>query len=146
MKMSTKTRYGTRLMLELGLYYEQGPLLLKDIARLEDISEKYLSQIVIPLKNAGLVNSFRGARGGYVLARQPAQINMREIVEVLEGGITLVDCVNRPTSCVRISQCVTRTLWDEMGQRMIQVLEEFTLADLVEQCKTKNSKNIVYSI
>ncbi len=146
MKMSTKTRYGTRLMLELGLYYEQGPLLLKDIARLEDISEKYLSQIVIPLKNAGLVNSFRGARGGYVLARQPAQINMREIVEVLEGGITLVDCANRPTSCVRISQCVTRTLWDEMGQRMIQVLEEFTLADLVEQCKTKNSKNIVYSI
>jgi Rrf2 family protein len=145
-RISTKARYGTRLMLELGLHYEQGPLLLKSIARLEDISQKYLSLIVIPLKNAGLVNSLRGARGGYVLARPPAQISMREVVEVLEGEINLVDCVKSPTSCARTSQCVTRALWANMGQKIIQVLEEFTLADLVDECKNKNCKNIVYSI
>ena len=146
MKISTKARYGTRLMLELGLYYEQGPVLLKDIAKAEDISEKYLSQIVIPLKNSGLVNSFRGARGGYVLAKHPAQINMREVVEVLEGEINFVDCVKIPTSCSRTSQCVTRTLWGKMGQKMIQVLESLTLADLIDECKNKKCKNIVYSI
>lgn len=133
-------------MLKLGMHYEQGPLLLKDIARLEDISEKYLSQIVIPLKNAGLINSLRGAHGGYVLARQPALINMREVVEVLEGEISLVDCVKSPASCERTALCVTRTLWAKMGQKMIQVLEALTLADLIEQCENKNSKSIVYSI
>ncbi len=146
MKISTKARYGTRLMLELGLHYEQGPVLLKDIARIEDISEKYLSQIVIPLKNSGLVNSFRGARGGYVLARHPAQINMREIVEVLEGEINLVDCVKTPALCSRTSMCVTRSLWSKMGQKMIQVLEDLTLADLIDECINKNCKSIVYSI
>ncbi len=146
MRISTKARYGTRLMLELGLHYDQGPLLLKDIAMAENISEKYLSQIVISLKNSGLVNSFRGARGGYVLARHPAQIRMREVVEALEGGIGLVGCVKNPEACVRTAECVTRSLWEEMGQKMIQVLEEYTLADLVERCKNKNSKNIVYSI
>ena len=146
MKISTKARYGTRLMLELGLHYEQRPVLLKDIARLEDISEKYLSQIIIPLKNAGLVNSFRGARGGYVLARHPAQINMREIVEALEGEINLVECVKTPASCLRTSMCVTRSLWGKMGQKMIQVLEDLTLADLVDECRNKNCKSIIYSI
>ena len=146
MRISTKTRYGTRLMLELGLYYEQGPMFLKDIARMENISEKYLSQIVIPLKNAGLINSLRGARGGYILAKQPSQISMREVFEVLEGGLGLVDCVKSPATCSRISKCVTRNLWDEMGKKMVQVLEGFTLADLVEQCRKKNTKSIAYSI
>jgi Rrf2 family protein len=146
MKISTKARYGTRLMLELGLHYEQGPVLLKDIARLEDISEKYLSQIVIPLKNSGLVNSFRGARGGYVLARPPAKINMREVVEVLEGEINLVDCVKTPAACSRTSVCVTRTLWGKMGQQMARVLEDLTLADLVDECQNKNCSSIMYSI
>ncbi len=146
MKISTKARYGTRLMLALGLHYEEGPVLLKDVARLEDISEKYLSQIVIPLKNAGLVNSFRGARGGYVLAKHPVQINLREIVEALEGEINLVDCVKTSASCLRSSMCVTHFLWRKMGQKMIQVLEDITLADLVDECRNKNSKSIVYSI
>ena len=146
MRISTKARYGTRLMLELGLHYEQGPALLKDIARIENISEKYLSQIVILLKNAGLVNSFRGARGGYVLARHPGQINMRDVIEVLEGEINLVDCVKTPASCSRTSMCVTRSLWGKMGQKMIQVLEDLTLADLVAECRNKNCKSIVYSI
>ena len=133
-------------MLELGLHYDQGPVLLKSIAKLENISEKYLSQIVIPLKNAGLVNSFRGARGGYVLARHPAQIRMREVVEVLEGGISLVDCLKRPQTCTRIAGCVTRTLWDEIGKKIIKILENYTLADLVDECRNKNCKSIVYSI
>lgn len=146
MKISTKARYGTRLMLELGLHYDQGPILLKDIAKLENISEKYLSQIVISLKNAGLVNSFRGARGGYILAKEPGQINMKEVVNALEGEIGLVDCVKSSSLCERTTNCVTQSLWAQMSQKMIQVLEGFTLADLVEQCREKKSKSIVYSI
>ena len=142
MKISTKARYGTRLMLELGLYYEQGPLLLKDIARLEEISEKYLSQIVIPLRNAGLVNSFRGAHGGYVLAKPPAQISMREVVEALEGELILVDCLRSSELCGRTALCVTRSMWKKMSKKMIEAIEELTLADLVDECKTKNCKSI----
>ena len=80
MNISTRTRYGTRLMLELGLNYGKEPLLLREIAASQEISEKYLSQIIIPLKAAGLVNSFRGARGGYILAKPPKQITLNDIV------------------------------------------------------------------
>ena len=92
MRTSTRSRYGVRLMLELALSHGKGPIFLKDIARRQEISDKYLSQIIIPLKSAGLVSSHRGAHGGYVLQREPARITIREIVEVLEG-ITLQDLV-----------------------------------------------------
>ncbi len=80
MKLSTRARYGTRLMLKLALRYGKGPVFLKDIARAEEISEKYLSQIIIPLKGAGLVRAFRGAHGGYTLARAPDRIKLKDIV------------------------------------------------------------------
>ncbi len=85
MKISTRVRYGMRLMLELALHDNQGPIFLKDIARKQDISEKYLSQIIIPLRTAGLVKSFRGAHGGYELQREPEAITLRQVMEALEG-------------------------------------------------------------
>ncbi|MFH1459004.1 MAG: Rrf2 family transcriptional regulator [Candidatus Omnitrophota bacterium] len=146
MKLSTRTRYGTRLMLELGIHYDQGPIFLKDIAKLEDISEKYLSQIIIPLKNSGLVNSFRGAHGGYVLAKPPNKISMRSIIEVLEGNLSLVDCVKKPSLCSRVSMCTTRSLWGLLSDKVGEVLQEMTLLDLVNQCKNKKSHVINYCI
>ena len=93
MKMSTRARYGLRLMVDLAVKDGKGPILLKDVSRSQEISEKYLSQIIIPLKTAGLVKSFRGAHGGYTLQRDPAKINLLEVVSALEGDLSLVECV-----------------------------------------------------
>ncbi|MBU1043950.1 MAG: Rrf2 family transcriptional regulator [Candidatus Omnitrophica bacterium] len=146
MKISTRVRYGARLMVELGLHYGQGPFYLKQIAKIEDISEKYLSQIIIPLKKAGLVNSFRGAKGGYVLSRPPAKITMRQIVSVLDGDLNLVKCIKNSSSCSRVSACVTRGLWDNMGNTIRNMLDSVTLKNLVEQCKDVNKTAVSYCI
>ena len=95
MKLSTHGRYGMRVMLTLAVHYDRGPMYLKDIAEAEEISEKYLSLLVIPLRQAGLIHSIRGAYGGYTLAKAPSQINLGEIVEVLEGD-SIVDCLKDP--------------------------------------------------
>ncbi len=139
MKLSTKGRYGTRLMLDLALHYGQGPVLLKDIAERQDISEKYLWQLIPPLKNSGLVTSTRGAKGGYVLAKKPAKINLEEIVALLEGPINFVDCVDDPSSCKRADKCVTMDVWDEMAQKVKKYLSGITLLDLVERNMKKNA-------
>jgi Rrf2 family protein len=133
-------------MVELGLNYGQGPLLLKKIAKREEISEKYLSQIIIPLRASGLVNSFRGAHGGYVLARPPEEITLKDIVGVLEGNFNLVGCIKNPSECSRVSVCVTRGLWDSLGKKIAQILEAVTLADLVKQCKEKRQDTFMYNI
>jgi Rrf2 family protein len=97
MKLSTRARYGMRVMLTLAVHYDRGPMYLKDIAEAEEISEKYLSLLVIPLRQAGLIHSIRGAYGGYSLAKDPSQINLGEIVEVLEGD-SIVDCLKNPSA------------------------------------------------
>ncbi len=146
MKISTRVRYGARLMVELGLHYGQGPFYLKQIAKLEDISEKYLSQIIIPLKNSGLVKSFRGAKGGYALSRPPDEISMRQIVSVLDGDLDMVKCIKDASICTRVSACVTRGLWDDMGNAVRNVLDAVTLQSLVEQCKDINKTAVSYCI
>lgn len=140
MKLSTRTRYGVRLMLALARNYGGGSVFLKDIAREEDISEKYLSQIIIPLRGTGLVNSSRGAHGGYTLARAPGEITLRQIVEPLEGDC-LVDCVNNPAACDRIATCVTRDVWSLLGGRISETLNGITLEQLLlrEQDKVEHS-------
>ncbi|MCM8812849.1 MAG: Rrf2 family transcriptional regulator [Candidatus Omnitrophica bacterium] len=131
MRVSTRTRYGMRLMMQLAAVYDNHQVFLKDIARAENVSEKYLSQIVIPLRVSGLINSFRGAHGGYALARSPAQITLREIVVALEGNLYLLNCAKTPERCDRSSACVTRALWNELGEMIAGWLEMKTLADLM---------------
>lgn len=130
MKLSTRTRYGVRLMAALARRYGQGPQYLKDIARGENISEKYLSLIMIPLRGARLVSSIRGAHGGYSLARPPEDITLREIVQVFEGDC-LVDCVKAPELCDRVPICASRELWGMLGDKIAGFLEGVTLKDLV---------------
>jgi len=146
MKISTRARYGMRLMLDLALHYGEGPVFLKDIAKSEEISEKYLSQIIIPLKAIGLINSFRGAHGGYILARPPEKINLNEIVGILEGNFNLVDCIKKPQECSRVSICVTRNLWKILGETISLTLEKMSLGDLLIQCKNKHQQSIIYNI
>ena len=131
MKLSTRVRYGVRLMVELGLRRGDDPVLLKDISRNQEISEKYLGQIIIPLKAAGLVRTYRGAHGGYRLGRPAADITLKDIVGILDGDMRLLDCVREPDSCARVSRCVARTVWEELGKRISSFLESVTLKDLV---------------
>lgn len=131
MKLSTRSRYGTRLMLELAEHHQGGPLQLRTIAKRQGIPIKYLEQIIIPLKKAGYVTSVRGYRGGHMLAVHPGGITVGEIVALLEGGRKLTTCCDNPDVCERSGSCVTRWLWKEATEAMYERLNAVTLADLV---------------
>ncbi len=146
MKLSTRTRYGVRLMLELARNKGNGQIFLKDIAHEEEISEKYLSLIIIPLKSAGLVNSMRGAHGGYTLARDPSEITLKEIVDVLEGDTCLVDCVKNSSTCSRAETCASRDLWSIVSDGISRTLGSVTLADLAKMSREKSEAGLMYQI
>jgi Rrf2 family cysteine metabolism transcriptional repressor len=147
MKLSTKVRYGTRAMLDLACFYGNGPILLKDIARRQEISVKYLDRILTSLRTAGLVKALRGAKGGYVLNMQPAKINLLQIVEALEGPIELVGCVKNKNFCKRVNFCVAHDIWYELGRAMEAILKTTTLDDLViKDKKKKKAQDKMYYI
>ena len=133
-------------MLNLALHYGEGPVFLKDIAKDEAISEKYLSQIIIPLKAKNFVNTFRGAHGGYTLSRPPAQISLKDLVTSLEGNLLTLDCLLDPENCDRSVQCITKEVWCKLGDVVSEYLNSVTLADLVNRHKEKADKIISYSI
>ena len=108
MKLSTRSRYGTRMLLDMAQHYNGGPVQLGDIARRQNISLKYLEQIIRPLKKANYIKSFRGAKGGHILNKSPEEITVGEIVALLEGGDSLTLCSENPDSCDRVDQCITR--------------------------------------
>ncbi len=137
MKLSTRGRYGVRLMVDLALHYGDGPIYLKNIAERQGISEKYLWQLINPLKTTGLVSSTRGAHGGYALGRAPEDISLKEILKVLEGSLCLVECVDNPSFCERSTSCVSRDIWGEASKNLQQTLENTTLAEMVSRQKEK---------
>lgn len=137
MKLSTRGRYGVRLMFDLALHYGDGPIFLKDIAERQAISAKYLWQLINPLKTTRLIISTRGAHGGYILGRAPENICLKEILDVLEGSLCLVDCVDNPSICDRAPSCVSRDIWEEVSKGMRQTLENITLAEMVKRAKEK---------
>lgn len=132
-------------MLALARSYGQGSLYLKDIAKSEEISEKYLSLIIIPLRGVGLINSTRGAHGGYALARSPEKITLREIVDVLEGNC-LVDCVKDPSACSRVPICASRDIWAMLEGRISETLDSITLQQLVRMNQDKVEQNLSNNI
>jgi Rrf2 family protein len=139
MKLSTRGRYGVRALLDLALHQNEGSVLLKDIARRQEVSLPYLEHLIGPLIAAGLVKSTRGARGGILLLKPPAEIKLSEVIQLLEGSIAPVDCVNNPALCHRSAFCVTRDIWVEMKEVMSQVLDSTTLQDLVERQSRKGA-------
>lgn len=139
MKVSTKGRYGLRLMFDLAVHYEEGLLPLKEIARREEISSKYLEQIVMQLSRAGLVRSVRGSQGGYSLGREPENITVGTVLRVLEGSLDPVDCVSDDTSpCSRADNCVTMEVWRSIKDAVDEVVDSITLADLVKRHQQKS--------
>jgi Rrf2 family protein len=130
-------------MVALAANQELAPILLKNIARKEDISDKYLSQLIIPLKSAGFIRSFRGAKGGYSLAQNPETITVRNIVEVMEGGTEIIECARDKSSCPRAEECVTRPVWSGLGDAIANYLDSYTLFQLAEEYKQNNGKALM---
>ena len=147
MKLSTRGRYGTRALLELGLHQGEGPVLLKDIAQRQQIPLQYLEHLITPLIAGGIVRSTRGARGGVSLAKPAGEIKLSEVIRLLEGSVVLVECVDNPGVCTRSKSCVSRDIWDELKQAIDGVLESTTLQDLVERQKSKEqTEAVMYNI
>lgn len=138
MKLSTKVRYGTRAMLDLAAHFGNGPILLKDIAKRQEVSLKYLDRIFSPLKAAGLVKAVRGAKGGYALNSSPSKITVSQVFEALEGPLELVGCTRSKNFCRRVNSCVTHDIWYELSKAMQTVLKTTTLENLVIRDKKKN--------
>ena len=135
MKLSSRSRYGFRAILELAVEYGNGPLQIKVIAQREDISNKYLEQLIAMLKASGLVRSIRGPRGGYMLTKPPSEVKLSEIFTTLEGPAVSVECLEHPEYCPKCTDCVTREVWQKMQNAMMDVLEGMTLQDLVDKTK-----------
>jgi Rrf2 family protein len=148
-QISTKSRYAVRALIELALHYEKGPLQLKEIARRQDLSEKYLEQIMHPLRTKGLVYSQKGSQGGYCLARPPKDITMLHIVSTMEGSITPVACVDKPQLCDRLEVCSTRDVWSRLKETIAQELDSHTLEDLAleqERKAASRAEGLTYQI
>ena len=140
LKLSTKGRYGTRLMLNLARHKDEGveSVILKRISEEEEISVRYLEQIIIPLKLKRLVNSTRGAGGGYTLARDPSKIKILDILEILEGDLSLVDCVEDEDCCERRPDCSTYIIGKEASSILKKYFGSLSLQDLLKMSKKKN--------
>lgn len=144
MKLSTRTRYAVRAMIELAKHDLTRPLQLKIIAERQEISVKYLEQLMAVLKSAGLIKSIRGSKGGYVLAKPPNQIALSDILRCVEGPITTVECVEDSSTCARAADCAAREIWTRVEKAIEQVLKSFTLQDVAEMAS--NTKQSDYQI
>lgn len=147
MKLSARTCYGTRALVELAQRWKQGPTLLKDIARSQSVSLPYLARLMSPLVAAGLVRSTRGVHGGIWLARPPHEVSLNEVIQLLDGPVCLRECVTDPGGCPRSDVCVARDVWSELDRTMSDLLASITLQDLVEQRAMKErSRETMYYI
>jgi Rrf2 family cysteine metabolism transcriptional repressor len=146
MKLSTRTRYGTRALLELALREGKGPVFLKDIAKEQQISLSYLEHLVTPLIAGGIIRSTKGPKGGVTLAKKPRDIKLSEVTGLLEGSLAPVECVEHPGVCERADMCAAREIWGKMKAAMDGVLESTTLEDLAERQKKKgrSGKSMYY--
>jgi Rrf2 family protein len=124
-------------MLELACHYGEGPIELREIAKREDISLKYLEQVIVPLRTAGLVKSARGSKGGYSLAKHPSEIYLKDLVETLDGPLNLIECLKDPKACQKVPYCVTRDIWQEVSEAIDGVFHSVTLEDMVRRKKEK---------
>ncbi|MFW5775639.1 MAG: RrF2 family transcriptional regulator [Chitinivibrionales bacterium] len=133
MKLSTKCRYGARALVEIASHFGDAPAKRKDIAQIQGLSDSYLENILITLKNAGIIDTVRGAKGGYVLSRPPEKITLLDVVQALEGSLAPVECLQKPSACSRTGDCVTRDVWRRVQQAEEEVLRNTTLKDLIDK-------------
>lgn len=141
MKLSTRGRYGLKAMVDLAVHYGKGMVSTASLAAMQGISDAYLEQLIAALRKAGLVTSLRGAQGGYALARPPDEINVSEVLRVLEGSTTVMDCVGTErVECGNACSCSARPLWLKLQNRIDEVLGSTTLADMAEDYKFQRDR------
>jgi len=140
MKLSTRTRYGMRAIIELAQHEGKRPLQLRAIADRQDISVKYLEQLMSLLRSSGFVRSVRGSKGGYILARPAGEIRLSEVFRCLEGPVTTTECTEDDDCCKRSSDCVARELWMEVEAAIQNILKSRTLADMVKKAKAHSAE------
>jgi Rrf2 family protein len=141
MILSTKGRYGLKMIFQLALRYGNGTMSLKDIANNLDLSDTYLEQLMSQLKKAGLVKSIRGAQGGYELSREPSLITVGEIIRTLEGPLAPSECVlGEESECSKADCCATRLIWEKIMDAINNVIDGITLKDMLSDYDKLNEK------
>ena len=141
MKLSTRSRYGARILLDLARNSNQGPVQIGEISKRQDISVKYLEQLIRPLKQANLVNSVRGPKGGHLLAVKPGDITLGQVVRLFEGHSELVECISNPQKCSMSDDCQVRLAWGDATRVLYEKLDNTSIADLmveVNHCAEKS--------
>lgn len=132
MKLSTRCRYGIHAMFDLAQNVGGGPQTIRAIAERQMVPEQYLEQIIGVLRRGGLVTSLRGAQGGYMLARAPADISIGELFRLLEGPVMMADCLDDAESCVRSGKCPSRLVWERLRTCIDSMVDSITLQDMLE--------------
>ena len=133
MQLTTKARYIIRALIDMAIHSAEGPALVKDIAERQGMSARYLEQLLLAPKAAGMIRSTRGAHGGFTLARSTAEITLREIVQIMEGSISPTECADDPGFCPNSNSCVTHEIWVKIKRATDEILESTTLQDLVDR-------------
>ena len=131
MKLSTRSRYGARILVDLARHKDQGPVQMSEISKRQDISVKYLEQLIRPLKQANLVTSVRGPKGGHLLAKNPEDISLGQVVRLFEGQTDLVECVSFPDKCPMSDDCQVRLAWQDATEVLYEKLDATTISVLM---------------
>lgn len=132
MKLSTRSRYGARILVDLARHTDQGPVQIGEISKRQDISVKYLEQLIRPLKLASMVTSVRGPKGGHLLAKKPEEISLGQIVRLFEGQSELVECISKPELCKMSDDCQVRLAWKDATRVLYEKLDSTSIADLLD--------------
>lgn len=133
MQLTTKARYVIRALIDMAIFSTDGPVLVKDIAKRQGMSARYLEQLLLAPKAAGMIRSTRGAHGGFTLTRDPVEITLREIVQIMEGSISPTECADDPDICPSSGSCVTHEIWVKIKKATDEILESTSLQDLVNR-------------
>ncbi len=148
MKISTKTRYTVRALLDLAVNDKGKPSQIKDIARRQDLSVRYLENLFSALRADGILTSSKGKGGGFSLSRAPSRINILDVIQAVEGKLILVSCIESDSFCQRYADCITRNIWKKANNRLKEFFKSITLKNLIEDYKkkVKNKNQDMYYI
>jgi Rrf2 family protein len=144
MKLTMKGDYGLRAMVDMAMYYGQGPIESSDIASRQYVPEQYLDQILIVLRKEGLIRSVRGPKGGHMLARPPAEITMAEVMQALEGYVPPMECLPNPDFCKLSPGCSLRGVWQQIDEMTQKILTTTTIEDLAQRHHSGNAETMYY--
>lgn len=143
MRISTKGRYGLRILLDLAAHQtDKRPRLIREIAKSQQISDKYVSRLILALRDAGIVDSLRGARGGYSIAKPLDQVTLLEAIETMEGPLEVVECLAGAATCERAAACGPRQFWRQFNDEIRGILQKYTVQDLFDSCCAHEQKLI----